>query len=100
VFHLARTKWNEIRIAPHEREPFSISSDGEDIAGANDASPSGSAAPMHYRSAGEVSATAHQSDGVPELERVTLPQLHGRTFAHNPILYACITLDGQTKALR
>src|SRR5262249_32677648 len=100
VFHLARTKWNEIRIAPHEREQFSVSSEGEDIASANDASPSGTAAPLHYPSAGEVPATAQHSASVAELARLTLPPRHGPTFAHNPILVGGIEMDRTIKGLR
>src|SRR6185503_17578508 len=86
LLDLALRQRKEIRIAAHEGEPFPVLGDGQDVPRANDAASAVTSRPVNDRTARKMSAAAHQRDAIPELERVALPQLDRRPFAHDPIL--------------
>src|SRR4029077_15758170 len=91
---------NEVRVAAHEREPFAVGGDGEDIAGANNAAVACPASPMHHRATRKMPTTTHQCDAIPELERVAGPQLDRAILAHDPVAVGGIEMDRTIKGTR
>src|SRR5260221_6720089 len=90
----------KVRIPQQEGTPLATGGRAKDSAGADDAAASAAARQMQHGAAGKMPATSHQSDPVPKLERVAVPQLDRGILARDPFTIGGVEMDWAMKGVR
>jgi hypothetical protein len=91
--HLLGRERDQVRVAAHEAQVFSVDRDRGDVGGEEHAAPGGAARPMQHGSAWKMAAAPYERHARQELERLTLPRPDRSIGTHDPAPVARVHVD-------